>query len=90
MSKESKIFGLEDRLIDCKRSRNAEIRNWKFGLHAFVPLMNAFNDLVSSNEPLECRARPNLITLLPVCKHPTRKLVSSLPNFYFPISSFKP
>ncbi len=26
-----------------KRSRNVEIRNWKFGLHAFVLLMNAFN-----------------------------------------------
>lgn len=23
-----------------KRSRNAEIRNWKFGLHVFVLLMN--------------------------------------------------
>jgi len=93
-----------------------EIGNWKFGLHAFVLLMNVFNlgpsfstialysvafdsdktfllmnfrnhDLVSSSEPFyftyQSRARPYLITLLPVCRHPTRKLVSSLPNFKF-------
>ena len=30
-------------LIKGKRSRNAEIKNWKFGLHAFVLLMNTFN-----------------------------------------------
>ena len=35
-------------------------------------------------------SRPSLITLLPACIHPTRKLVSSLSNFYFPISNFKP
>ena len=27
----------------CNRSRSVEIGNWKFGLHAFVRLMNALN-----------------------------------------------
>ena len=33
---------------------------------------------------------PYLITPLPVCKHPTHKLVSLLPNFSFPTANFKP
>ena len=56
--------------------------------------MIVLSDSTRCSEPFcstyQSRSRPYLITLLPVCRHPTRKLVSSLPNFYFPISSFKP
>jgi hypothetical protein len=127
-------------LVTVHGTLKLENRNWKFGLHAFVRLMNAFNwgpsfstialysvtfdsdktfscqredtdhtlplylqrccrMIVLSDNPwcsepfcstYQSRARPYLITLLPVCRHPTPKLVASLPNFYFPISSFKP
>ena len=56
--------------------------------------MIVLSDSLRCSEPFwstcQSRTRSYLITLPPVCKHPTRKLVSPLPNFYFPISSFKP
>jgi len=56
--------------------------------------MIVLSDSLWCSEPFwstcQSRTRPYPITLLPVCKHPTRKLVSSQPNFYFPISNFKP
>ena len=56
--------------------------------------MIVLSDSPQCSEPFcstyQSRARPYLITLPPVCRHPARKLVSCLPNFYFPISSFKP
>jgi hypothetical protein len=36
-------YGSEIHLSICNRSRNVENRNWKFGFHAFVLLMNTFN-----------------------------------------------
>jgi len=101
-----------------------EIGNWKYDLHAFVLLMNAFNfgssfsTIVKSYQTISDNASAGLCQRqafhggdpLDRHKHTTRKLVSSLPvrarlsasvlaqavkqtglpNFYFPISSFKP
>ena len=69
-----------------------EIGNWKFGFHAFVLFrMIVLSDSPQCSEPFcstyQSHVRPYLITLLPVCKHPTRKLASSFPNFQFQISS---
>jgi len=72
-----------------------ENRNWKFGLHAFVLLMNAFNfgpsflTIVLYSVSFDSDNTFPL-TLLPICNHTDRKFVSSFSNFYFLISSFKP
>ena len=64
-----------------RRSRNIENRNWQVGLRAFVLLMIVLSDGPRCSEPYQSYAEPYLTTLLPVPKHPTRKLVSSPPNF---------
>ena len=63
-----------------------EIINWKFGLHAFVLLMNAFNFGPSFSTIVLYSVSFDSdntfpLTLLPVCNHTDRKFVSFLPNF---------